>query len=452
MIGLAKDRVPRVRQLKDGTINTMASVGQYSGPVMLAETAAASVLPTYNSANLAKRVDIALLVAILFLQRFTLPFGDRLLHLDLVAIGLILFYQFFSGKLVIQYDRFPWFLGFALAITCPLLLNFKSNMLTAYFQFMIFFLLFTLSRPSNPFQYKHTLQAFQLLVLLLSCIGVAQFAAQFVIDGRQLLRFYGLVPDIFLDPVRDQGSLGARTFGNLIKSTAIFLSEASALSQITALGILIEVLEFGRPRYLLVMALGFLVAYSGTGLLLLLIFLPLAGLRHGRAGLSALFVIMFVVGLFATGIFDLSAFTSRVSEFQETHSSGFVRFVAPFWLAAKQFDTASLQALLVGSGPGTIKTVHELWYGTAEINWFKIFYEYGIFGSFTFGLLLASCFRRSRCPGIVIAALILGYLFEQGVLAVAIPLCTLNGPEPRRLRIDEASRYGPPLFAKSAGG
>ena len=30
MIGLAKDRVPRVRRLKDGTINTMASVGQYS--------------------------------------------------------------------------------------------------------------------------------------------------------------------------------------------------------------------------------------------------------------------------------------------------------------------------------------------------------------------------------------------------------------------------------------
>ena len=405
-----------------------------------------------NSANLAKRVDIALLVAILFLQRFTLPFGDRLLHLDLVAIGLILLYQFFSGKLVIQYDRFLWFLGFASAVTCALLLNFKSNMLTAYFQFMMLFLLFTLSRPSSPLQYKHTLQAFQLLVLLLSCIGVAQFAAQFVIDGRQLLRFYGLVPDIFLDPVHDQGSLGARTFGNLIKSTAIFLGEASALSQITALGILVEVLEFRRPRYLVVMALGFLVAYSGTGLLLLLVFLPLAALRHGRAGLSALLVVIFVAGLLATGIIDLSAFTSRVGEFEDTGSSGFAQFVAPFWLAAKQFDTASLQALLVGSGPGTIKTVSELWYATAEVNWFKLFYEYGIFGAFTFGLLLASCLRRSRCPGIVIVALILNYLFEQGTFALAIPLCTLNGPEPRRDRIDEASRYGPSLLAGSASG
>jgi hypothetical protein len=449
MIGLAK----RVRRLKDGTINTMASVGHYSGPVMLAETAAASVPPTDDSANLAKRVDIALLVAILFLPRFTLPFGDRLLHLDLVAIGLILLYQFFSGKLVIQYDRFPWFLGFALASTCSLLLNFESNMLTAYFQFIMFFFLFTLSRPSNPFQYKHTLQAFQLLVLLVSCIGMAQFAAQFVIDGRELLRFYGLVPDFLLDPVHDQGSVGTRGFGGLIKSTAIFLSEASALSQITALGILVEVLEFGRPRYLVVMALGFLVACSGTGLLLLLIFLPLAARRHGRAGLSALLVIMFIVGVFATGIFDLStAFTSRVSEFQDTQSSGFVRFIAPFWLTAKRFDTASLQALLVGSGPGTIKTVNEFLYGTAEVNWFKLFYEYGIFGSFTFGLLLASCFRRSRCPGIVIAALILNYLFEQGVFAIAIVLCTLSGPEPRRRYINGSSQYEPSLVAGSAAG
>jgi hypothetical protein len=421
---------------------------------MLAETFAAPVLPTHSLDRSATRVDTALLASVLFLQRFTLPFGATLLHLDLVVIGLILLYQLFSGKLVIQYDRFLWFLGLALAITCALLLNFKSNMLTAYFQFMMLFLLFTLSRPSNPFQYKRTLQAFQFLVLLLSCVGVAQFAAQFVIDGRQLLRFYGLVPDIFLDPVHDQGSLGARTFGNLIKSTGIFLAEASIFSQITALGILIEVLEFGRPRYLVVMALGFLVACSGTGLLLLLLFLPLAALRHGRAGLSALLVVIFVAGLVTTGIFDLSAFTSRIGEFEDTGSSGFGRFVGPFWLATKQFDTASLQSLLVGSGPGSVKIVSALRYFDAvfEVNWFKIFHEYGIFGCFSFGLFLASCFRRSRCPGIVIAALIFNYLFEQGVFAIAIVLCTLSGPEPRRRCVNGSSQYEPSLVAGSAAG
>jgi hypothetical protein len=212
----------------------------------------------------------------------------------------------------------------------------------------------------------------------------------------------------------------------------MFLAEPSTLSQITALGILIEILDFRRPRYLFVMALGVLVAYSGTGLMLLLIFLPLAGLRHGRAGLSALFVVMFMLGLFATGIMNLSAFIDRIGEFEDTRSSGFARFVAPFWLTAKHFDTASLGALLVGSGPGTVKTFADLWYVTAEVNWFKLFYEYGIIGSLTFCCFLASCFRRSRCPGLVIAVIIFNYLFEQGAIAIAMALCTLNGPEPRR--------------------
>jgi hypothetical protein len=233
----------------------------------------------------------------------------------------------------------------------------------------------------------------------------------------------------------------------------MFLAEPSFLSQFTALGILVEVLEFRRPRCLLVMSLGFLVAYSGTGSMLLLIFLPLAGLRHSRAGLSALLVVVFILGLFATGIIDLSAFTDRVGEFDAPGSSGFARFVSPLWLAAKNFDTASLQALLIGNGPGTAKTFNDLWHGGGQVaDWFKPFYEYGIIGSFIFWCFLASCFRRSRCPGLVVAAIIFGFLFLQTPLTIAIALCTLSGPEPRRRHIAGPHRYGPSLVAGSAGG
>ena len=64
--------------------------------------------------------------------------------------------------------------------------------------------------------------------------------------------------------------------------------------------------------------------------MLLLIFLPLAGLGHGRAGFSALFVAVFILGLLATGIIDLSVFTNRIGEFEDRRSSGFMRFVSPF--------------------------------------------------------------------------------------------------------------------------
>jgi hypothetical protein len=413
----------------------MTSVSDYSGNRRaLGEITAASISP---------RLDILLLVSALFAQRFSLQIGDKFQGLSFVLISLILLYQFLSGKVLVQYDRLLWFLPFALVITCSLLFNFESKMLTAYFQFMVFFSLFTLCRSSTSDQYTTTLQAFQFIVMLLSCLGVAQFVAQFVVDGKELIRFYGMVPDFLLDSTRDQGMTGGRVFGTTLKSNGLFLAEPSIFSQITALGILVEVLRFGRPRYLLVMAAGFLVAYSGTGLILLLLFLPLAGLRHGRAGLSVLFVVLFMLGLFATGIIDLSAFTSRVDEFQDPRAtSGFARFVAPFWLTAKQFDTASLGTLLVGSGPGAVKTAGDLSYATVEVNWFKVFYEYGIIGLLIFFCFLASCFRRSRCPGVVIAAIIFSYLFEQGTIEVAIVLCTLSGPEPRR-GIDEASRCGP---------
>jgi hypothetical protein len=201
------------------------------------------------------------------------------------------------------------------------------------------------------------------------------------------------------------------------------------------------------------MALGFLVAYSGTGSMLLLLFLPLAGLRHSKAGLSALLVVMFALGLFATGIIDLSVFTSRAGEWEDTRTSGFARFVSPFWLAAKHFDTSSLQAMLLGSGPGSAKTFGDALYGGGQLGtWFKILYEYGIIGSFIFSCFLASCLRRSRCPGLVVAAIIFAYVFLQGMMTITIALCTLSGPEPRRRHIGGSSQYQPSFVAGSTAG
>lgn len=433
--------------MKDGTTDTMTNVSAY--PVNLRILAQTPFRPTNRAET---RIDIALLVSALFLQRFSLPFGATFLLLDLVPVVFILLYQFFSGKLLIQYDRLLWFLGIALAVTCSLLLNFESTMLTSYFLFIVLYSLFTVSRSSTPDQYKSTLHAFQFLVMLLSLLAVAQFVAQFVVDGEKLVMFYGIVPDFLFGSFYAGGANTIHPLApgsSILKSTGMFLAEPSSLSQITALGILIEVLEFRRPRYLLVTALGFLVAYSGTGLMILLLFLPLAGLRHGRAAFSVLLVVMFVLGLFATGIIDLSAFLDRAGEFGDTGASGFIRFVAPFWLAAKQFDTGSLQALLVGSGPGTEKTFIDPWYGGGfAATWFKLFYEYGIIGSFAFVGFLASCFRRSRCPGLVLAALIFTLTFNtsflsSSTLTIIIVLCTLSGREAKQRRTDRTSGYRP---------
>jgi hypothetical protein len=412
---------------------------------------------------LATRIDIALLASALFLQRFTLPFvGKTLLSIDLVYAAVIFACQFALGRLFIQYDRLLWFLVLVLASSSSLLFNFNSGTLTSYGLFLVVYFLFTLSHPSTEDQYKSTLRGFQFLVLILSCIAIAQFPAQFVVDDRKLIMFYGIFPDFLLHS-EGWNTIGEISIGgsSLLKSNGIFLVEPATMSQMAALAILIEVLEFRRPRCLILLTLGLLLAYSGTGISILLVSLPLAVLVNRRAQLPVLLMSLFVFGLLATGIIHLSAFTSRIGEFEDTRASGFMRFVSPFWMAADYFDKGSLPEFLLGKGPGygaIGANFGAAFYATSSDTWFKLFLEYGLVGAFVFTIFLGSCFRRSRCPTPLIAGLIYHYLFTENnlltpsLLIIMVVLCTLNGPEPRRGRISETGQHPSSLVARSAAG
>jgi hypothetical protein len=473
MMRLAIDRVLRDRTSKDYTIGIVASGSQYNvDRRLLAGTSATPVFPTYKPVFPAyksnTRVDIALLASALFLQRFGLPFFDTRLNLDFVFAALIFIHQFASGRLFIQYDRLLWFLVVVLAATSSLGLNFGRSRLTSYGEFVLIYFLFTLRRPSTPDQYKSTLQGFQFLVLILSCLEILELPAQFIVDPRKLIMFFGIFPDSVLPynwegvrgGVNTMGTISAA--GRVLKSNGIFLAEASTMSQMAALAILIEILEFRRPRYLIMLALGFLLAYSGTGITILLLSLPLAVLVNRKAQLPVMLVGLFAVGLLATGIINLSVFSSRIGEFQDTHASGFTRYVSSFWMAADYFPTASLRELLLGNGPGEGFSPHrgDLTYYTlaSGTTWFNLMYLYGLIGALLFTCFMASCFRRSRCPKPLIVALLYNYLVTGGSLVgtatqiIMVVLCTLNGPEPRRGRIDEPGQYpSPPVTGSIAG-
>jgi hypothetical protein len=418
---------------------------------MLANTRSEAIFSSHRSE---RRIEVALLISALFLQRFSLPFQRTFLMLDIVPVVFILAYQFFWGKLLIQLDRLFWYLATVFAVTLSLLLNFRSTMLTSFCLFVALYSLVILSRPSSPERYKETLQAFQSLVLFLSYVAVAQFVAQFVVDGRRLIMFYGMFPDVVFGPLHagTMNTIHTIEGSSLLKSNGLFLAEPSNLSQVTALGILIEITEFRRLRYLFMMVLGFLTAYSGVGIMVLLLFLPLASVRNLKAGLSVVFVIMFALGLFVTGLVDSSVFLSRTGEFENLHGSGFARFVSPWWLLGMHLDTTTVQGFLIGSGPGTAKDLADVtrWWSANPSAWLKWLYEYGMIGLFIFVCFCACCLRRSRCPGLLLAALILIEVFAAGFLTtwfltVVITLCTLQSAEPQRSRVDTVSRYPEPL-------
>jgi len=63
---------------------------------------------------------------------------------------------------------------------------------------------------------------------------------------------------------------------------------------------------------------------------------------------------------------------------------------------------------------------------------------------------LASCLRRSGCPGVVLVGLIFTDLFDVGFLTtwfltILIVLCTVHAPEARRGRVDRAASTQPIL-------
>ena len=417
----------------------------------------ASTVTVVNHSRSASEVgvDAALLVSALFLQRFSLSLGNSLLSLDVVPTACVIIYQFAAGRLVINYDRLLWFIALGFVATCSLYFNFSSKMLSSYSEFIVMYFLFTLSKRTSTNSYRHTLQVFQFLVMTLSALAIAQFFAQFVVDGRQIILFFGIVPDFLF---ASYGAGGVNTIiplyegTSLIKSNGIFLAEPSTLSQMTALAILIEILEFARLRYLCLLALGYLLSYSGTGLMMLLVFVPLASLVRGRAMQYALLLLIFVFGLVITGIVDLSVFLGRLGEFEDTHASGHARFIVPFSAAADFLHSASPSGWLFGNGPGT--TAGFLQFGDTggfTGTWLKLLYEYGFIGSFIFILFLVGCCRRTPCPSIILAAIFFsfallgGYLLGTPFLTIMIVLLTLSGPMSWSRHVETKGKCRPPF-------
>ena len=143
------------------------------------------------------RIDIALLASALFLQRFSLSFGQSLMTLDIVPTVLILFHQFASGRLLILYDRLLWFFVLGVSVTCSLYLNFNSTMLPSYSLFIVYILVHV-SRSAPLINTDDNTGLSSFYCLFLPSLAIIQFFAQFLLDGRNLSQFYGVIPEFLL--------------------------------------------------------------------------------------------------------------------------------------------------------------------------------------------------------------------------------------------------------------
>ena len=287
----------------------------------------------------AKWFVAAIMAGCIFLQRFGLPFGNLSINivgplgLCLAAAGLI------GGQLAFHRNRllvFGVLLGLILLGSCvnagmpdPYVgINIYS---TLQFVGISFFAVLTFKEPVQERvffrQVNHGL-------LILAIAGILQFAAQFV--GLRIFSFAGYLPDAILAETNWnlQIPLG---IGELMKSNGFFLVEPSVMSQFMAMALMIEVLCLRRARHLAVFGAGFMLSFSGTGGIVLGIFVLVVAVRLGWRGIVLAAAILLMVALVAGAVVllapDVAAvLASRFDEFSEPGTSGHMRFVTPFWL------------------------------------------------------------------------------------------------------------------------
>jgi hypothetical protein len=269
--------------------------------------------------------------------------------------------------------------------------------------------------PEGEATFDATLRLFRRFALIVTIAGICQFAAQIVVPGPTLFTFADYLPDAILtqsfnDVIPVPGA------EDLNKSNGFFLLEPSHFSQLIGLALVAE-MAFFRPSWrLAVLGLGLLLSYSGTGLVICAVFVPLLLVHRGYGRLvlvslaSAFALLVFADLLYLTSMFE------RLNEFGSEQSSAFARFLSPFYLF-NDFVFPQAQTTLFGLGPGSIEPYFRSEdYAVHDPTWGKVFFEYGLVGTVPFMVFVCRCMFAGAQSYWLSAALFFTYLLLGGNL------------------------------------
>jgi hypothetical protein len=263
-----------------------------------------------------------------------------------------------------------------------------------------------LFRLRGPRRSHHTtLQMGRLFVRLMTvaaAVALAQQVAQRAGGWRFQDYLADLVPEQFL--LGDYNTVIPIQYGSpIVKSQAFVFLEPSFLSQYLALGIVVAVLIRAPLWQPLLMGVGMVTTFSGTGIVLLIAGGVLILLRSPRSLRPTL-----VAGVVLTGGLLLSTslvapLADRTQEKSDSTSSWSLRFVVPYREVAHGLAEAP-ERYLVGAGPGTSERLLEndkqgaglaVVYPVAP----KLAFEYGLPAGLLFLVFwLVALLRRASMP------------------------------------------------------
>ena len=339
----------------------------------------------------------------------------------LIAIALLL--GFATRRLQFVPHRFTFFLFMLSVLGMVQVIRGDTFSLMSVLMMAVVGLAFVPALRDGPVDMDVAQRWFCNLSVFIAVLGILQFAAQFVLPIEWVFPIESFIPrESRVLNINDRVPLyyGASIF----KSNGIVMMEPSVFSQLCALGLTAELIGRNRALRLLVYGGALVVSYSGTGLLVLAVTLPLVVILHQRWDLLVRGLIFVVVlALFADPL-NLEVTLRRTSEFSSTQSSAAARFVSWRQLFAEHLWNSPMHALF-GHGAGTYYDFAAS-YGASEMAHSKIIFEFGILGGTLYLAFVLYCMLSSRAPWVLRIGMVLTYFmngaYTPATLGIAMSL------------------------------
>jgi len=350
-----------------------------------------------DSGHPGRRLVAAAIVSVTFLASIAIPLGSKQVSLGVLIPLLCVFIGFFLGHMQLRAANV---VAYAATMSLILALQIIGG---SEFSGLSLILLAALHLPycfqlspgtAGPEAY---LPLFQKVATVLAICGLCQFAGQFIVDYRWLFPIQTFLPQGFV--LQNYNYFNPLFPGSAIfKSNGVFLLEASYFSQLAALALIIEVLYFRRLLLAALFIGALVVAYSGSGLLVLAVALPFIVIAKKRYDLLLYALAVLVAGYSLSDTLDLNLFVNRAGELADANSSGFARFVGGFYLFNQYLWPDTAHALL-GMGAGAMdRYADQAQYAVAAVTWVKAVFEYGLFGAIIYFAFQYFCLFANQGP------------------------------------------------------
>lgn len=357
-----------------------------------------------------KLIVFAPIVCATLLSKFALPplsyLGINLLYPVTLAL---MAYGFLTGQLQFESRRLT--LLFIMLGTLGLMQLMRTGpfSMPSFLMMSALATMFVFTTTSSAVTSDTAYRFFCNLSALIALFGVMQFFVQYAGNPALTFPIETFVPEAFR--TAGYNNLNPLYYGSpLYKSTGIVMLEPSVFSQLCAIGLMAELHGRARVLRLAVYVVGLIVAYSGTGLMILAVALPAFVIMYRRWDVLVRGALLAAIVVLLAEPLNLDLFAGRFDEFGRAGSSGFARFVGWQHLFSDKL-WPSTTAALFGHGAGSFNA-HAVGYAAAQMAHTKILFEFGVLGALVYFSFILFCIYANGAPRILKIAITACYFMN----------------------------------------